>query len=317
MGNRGDQTPVVLALIRNRIEGLLLKKFLVEANSGHHYAALTAPASYIDSLQESANDEEFLDRLRSGVVRTGKSLNFFLLDENETEILSSEFGNILWAELSDKLIATTSCQFANFGKFYRSSGPLGLTIGFEPTEFLVRSATRRRAKFESLYRAFDPIRPLMVLEDTRGPSAAEIELSKYCLKAIEGLNQREYFEQREEFSPEVIGRLLHKTLPRLVSETFTEFESNKEVRDQFSHEMTLLTTIVAICTYYLWFLCFANGLSSSSTVTVTSIGVFHLKQRAAGIISMRRREWAVLFEAGRDFSKLISVGLPPTPAKAA
>jgi hypothetical protein len=315
MDDRGKNTRVVLGLARNRIAGLLLRGLWSVPRYREEYVAL---------LQESKGETEFPNGIGPLVIRAAKSSDLILTNAYGDEPVSSEFGNIIWAELSDQLIANGSCEFANFGTFHRSLSSLGLTVGFEPNRLLIDPGTQRRTNLQSLSPASDRSRPAAGAIEPRNRPAAEVILADLCLNFVESAvrssmegHKASDFGHRPKSSPQLAGTWLYGTLPSLIDRIASEFVTNEKARSGIDNGLTFMAMGLAFGAYYLWFLAFAVELSTGAKLAIPSIGVFHLTEKTSGIVSKGQHEKTVVFEAEADFRKLISVSLPPAPAKAA
>lgn len=297
MDETSPHTRVVLGLFRNRVAGFMLAKLLSEPELNEDCLAL---------LQGPSQEAELLEHAGSLMVAASKRSDFALMNPNDYELLSTDFGNIFWAELSDQLITNTSCEFNNFGTFYRTLGTRGLIISFAPSELLLTPENERLEGIE-----------------LSGPAAERI-LADFCLEivkraAAQWMQAIDYRSIRREpkSRPQLADGLLGTALPSLVKSILTRFElGGSETKNQ-GNVFSFLTTGLAYCTYYLWILAFALELSAGGIFTVPSIGSFVWTKRAAGIVSQGLRELVVVFEIERDFLRLISVCIPPAPAIAA
>ena len=318
MDDRGKNTRVVLGLVRHRIAGLLLSQLCSETETNNEYFTL---------LRDSKGEKEFLDSVGHLVIRAAKANDVRLWNAYGDDFVSSEFGNILWAELSDQLIANGNCEFANFGKFRRSLSSRGLTISFEPNQLFIDPGKRRgttyRTNLESLKPSHDPNRPAAAAIEA-GLPAAEIILADFCLNIVDrvlsgspGVHPTDSFKEIPKSSPQLAGEFLYAVLQVLMSELPSEFERNEQARSSLNNGLTFLGMGLAMGTYYAWLLAFAIEVAAGARISIPSIGVFYLTEKTTGIVSQGRREKTIVFEAEDDFRKLISVSLPPAPAMAA
>jgi len=278
-----DATPTVVSLMRHQALGLFWEG-LLRSEARERFASLiettsektSIPARAGDLLLEQANNKQFVDQLAIDLVES--------------------LGSVFWVEMSEYLIAGTTCRFNAFGAFKRFANK----VSFIPEWLWEAPALPCILPESSADSAIDAL-CRFAMEGTRHD--AQTRYSALIPKGVrqskkEGARHNAQTRSRPDlpglaFAP-LATELLRERLPGILT----------VVKPTAPYVAGLFASAASLASYYAWVIAF-DAVVREVVVSVAGVGSFEL------LTPMGQSR--IDFSAEQNFWKLIKINAE-TPA---